>query len=230
MGIPQQRERVTVDGLGAIGNGKSIGSTGKAKMNYAANAAIRNTGAYPEYNENASFAIKYEGYSEKVNKGLSESCKEVAQLGAKDKKEHLCLVNVETGEVEYRETGVETGVGGPEFWKYINENSNSKFSFVHNHLSDGYFSEQDMTTLLNTDNIDSFVAARLDGVIYFAQKNQQKIPTTNFDILYQDELKLLTEQVRSGKISVGERTRKREITIVDNLLIDYTRGLIEYDT
>lgn len=34
----------------------------------------------------------------------------------------------------------------------------------------------------------------------------------------------------SGKISIGERNKQREIIIVDNLLKDYTRGLIEYDT
>ena len=200
------------------------------KTNYAANAAIRNTGAYLEYNNNASFKVGYEGYSEKVNNSLSDSCKEVAQLGAKDNKEHLCLVNVETGAIEYRETGIEGSVGGKEFWKYISDNSDKKFSFVHNHLTDGYFSEQDMKTLLFTSNIDSFIATRLDGVIYLTQKNNKTLSISNFDTLYENDLKVLTEQVRSGKISVGDRNRKREITIVDNLLADYTKGLIEYDT
>lgn len=199
------------------------------KTNYAANAAIRNTGAYLEYNNNASFKVGYEGYSEKVNNSLSDSCKEVAQLGAKDNKEHLCLVNVETGAIEYRETGIEGSVGGKEFWNHIISHPNERYSFVHNHLTDGYFSAQDMTTLLSVDNIDSFIATRLDGVIYLAQKNS-KPSTFDFDELYKGKLEHLTKQVRSGKISIGERNKQREIIIVDNLLEDYTRGLIEYDT
>ena len=70
----------------------------------------------------------------------------------------------------------------------------------------------------------------VDGVIYLTQKNNKTLSISNFDTLYENDLKVLTEQVRSGKISVGDRNRKREITIVDNLLADYTKGLIEYDT
>lgn len=55
-------------------------------------------------------------------------------------------------------------------------------------------------------------------------------PTSYFDDLYKNELKDLKENVRSGKISVGYRNRKREVIIVDNLLNDYTGGLIEYET
>ncbi len=198
---------------------------------YAANAAVRNTGARPIYNPKASFKVKFEDYPDKTNESISKACKQVAYMGAQDHKEHMYLVDINNNEICYFEDGDESGVGGADFWKFISENKSRNLSFIHNHISDGYFSESDMRTLLSTENIKSFIAVRLDGIIYGTQKKENvKLDNFYFDNLYPKEMKVLTEQVRSGKISVGERVKKRETIIVDNLLKDYTKGLIEFDT
>ena len=46
-----------------------------------------------------------------------------------------------------------------------------------------------------------------------------------------DEINALNKQLRDGIITIAERSVRREIMIVDNLLRDYTKGgkLIEYD-
>lgn len=199
----------------------------KTKM--AAADAKRNTGRVVKYDPAADFSIRLSGYSEEVQGGLSKASGIVAKEGGADGLEHLQLVDLESGLLLYHENGHETEVGGPEFWKYVREHPNQKIAFVHNHTTDGYFSESDMQTLLRTDNIKMFVAVRLDGVKYIAEKTGKPPAGFLFDHLYQKELDSLTQQYRNGIITAGERTSKRELLLVDNLLRDYTKGLIELD-
>ena len=219
MGLPQQRERVTVDGLN-----KQL-----SQYPMAANEAIRNTGKLLEYNPNADFSIKLDGYSENVLKGLSQASVEVAELGGKDGKEHLALVNLKTGVIEYKELGTNVSVGGEKYINFIRNHINEKYAFVHNHNTDGYFSETDMNSLLKTSNIISFIAVRIDGIKYIAERKIQLPSNATFDEIYKEELNELNKLSRSGIISPGERTHRREEIIVDNLLKDYTKGLIELD-
>ena len=100
---------------------------------------------------------------------------------------------------------------------------------MHNHNTDGYFSETDMRTLLTTDNIEMFVAVRIDGVIYVAEKTQAAPNYALFDRLFPDEISELNLQYKNGIITAGERTRKREEIIVDGLLKKFTKGLIEIE-
>ena len=69
----------------------------KQKLKAAANSAIRNTGKRLSFNSNASFEIVLDGYDDKVLLGLSKASKRVAELGGKDGKGHLSLINLETG-------------------------------------------------------------------------------------------------------------------------------------
>ncbi len=198
--------------------------------NAVENSAVRNTRTRLEYNPKSDFKISIENYDNKINDGLSKACHEVAELGGKDGLEHLCLVDLDTGDTIYRETGKENEVGGSDFWSFIRNNSYKNISFVHNHNTDGFFSEADMRTLLSTDCIKDFSAVRIDGVIYYTQKKQdKKLMDFYLDRVYENELKELTALVRSGKISIAERVIKREEIIVENLLKDYTKGLIEFD-
>lgn len=200
------------------------------KIKLAAADAQRNTGRIVKYNPEADFSIKLSGYRKKVQSGLSKASKIVAREGGADGLEHLQLVDLESGQLIYHENGQHTAVGGPDFWKYIKENPGKKIAFVHNHITDGYFSEDDMRTFLHTDSIKMFVAVRLDGVKYIAEKTGSP-PTASylFDSLYQEEIDALTQKLRDGIITSGERTRKREQLLVDNLLRDYTKGLVELD-
>ncbi len=189
--------------------------------------APRNTGKRVKYNPDADFSITLDGYDNTTLSGLSDASFEVAQLGAKDGLEHLCLVDLENGSILFRETGEESQVGGPLFWSILEQNPNKRFAFVHNHPTDGCFSETDMRTLLSNNPVEMFIAVRHDGIRYIAEKSSTPSETVFFDSLYQSEIDVLNRQVKDGIITAGERTKLREELIVDNLIRDYTRGLVE---
>lgn len=142
----------------------------------AASNAIRNTREEVYYNENNNYRIEVSRYSKKINNLFSKAAKNVAENGSKNKYEYMQLVNLSTGELMPLHTDMEySSVGGREFWDFIEENKDQKFTFIHNHNTNGYFSETDMQTLLTTDNIQVMIAVRNDGVIYFAEKGNKKV-------------------------------------------------------
>ena len=195
----------------------------------SAAGAPRNTGKLVAYNPKADFSISLDGHDQRVISGLTRASAKVAAEGGKDGKEHLSLVDLKSGALVYHEDGSQGEVGGPDFWAYVREHPYQNLGFVHNHNTDGFFSETDMRTLLYTHNIKMFVAVRLDGVKYIAEKIVTPPRVPLFDMLYQSEIDSLTQQLKDGIITAGERTRLREIIIVENLLRDYTKGLIELD-
>ena len=204
---------------------KTYGITGTKP---AAEAARRNTGEKVEFDPSHDFSISLPEYSEQVQHGLSTASRIVAENGARDGTEHLIMVDLQTGLHDYKEGGSSASVGGGEFWNFIHSHPDQRFAFVHNHNTDGSFSETDMRTLLTTPNIEAFIAVRLDGIRYIAVKSS--IPTDSmFDNLYSDELQVLNKLSREGIITAGERTKRREEIIVNNLLRDFTKGLIELD-
>jgi len=216
-GIKAQPEKMRV-------YGKTVG-----KLDLAAKSATRNTNTYLSYNSNADFTVELNGLSAEVNEGISKASRKVAEMGGKTGKEHLSLINLDSGIEEFFESGDAESVGSKYFWEFILANRDKRYAFIHNHNTDGYFSETDMCTLLNNINIKIFGAIRIDGVKYFAEKTVDLNGMVYFDRLFADELKDLNYQVRNGIISLGERTHKREEIIVDGLLKRYTKGLVEID-
>lgn len=196
-----------------------------------ANEAVRNTNTPVKYNEKYDYAISINGANETVNKSISECARKVAKFGTQDGKEHMFLVNVTTGKPVYYEKGMPGEVGGTEFWEFVDAHKEESFAFIHNHNTDGYFSETDMRTLLRTEQIYVMIAVRNDAVIYLAEKGKEVPKSGYFDDLFEKELKQLNEDVRSGKVSVSDRNIKREEIIVDGLLKRYTKAgrLIEKD-
>ena len=221
--------RTQVSGFGKSTSQKAVWANKKQKMNAAANSAIRNTGKVLSFNPNASFKIVIDGYDDKVLSGLSKASRKVAELGGKDGLEHLSLINLVTGEEEYFDVGSEQFVGGVELFKFLSENPDKKYAFIHNHNEDGYFSERDLTTLLTTDNISVFAAIRIDGVCYVTEKTETLKNISFWDKLFPDEINSLNKKYRDGIITAGERTRMREEIIVDGLLKKFTKGLIELE-
>ena len=197
-GLLKRSDRVQKYGFGRSTAQKAVQANKKQKLKAAANSAIRNTGKRLSFNSNAS--------------------KRVAELGGKDGKEHLSLINLETGKEEYFEAGSEQFVGGSDLFKFLSENPNKKYAFIHNHNEDGYFSERDLTTLLTTDNITMFAAIRIDGVCYVTEKTETLKNVSFWDKLFPDEINSLNKKYRDGIITAGERTRMREEIIVDGLL------------
>ena len=198
------------------------------RITIGAKSAVRNTGKALKYNQNASFRVEIPEYSAEINAGISRACKEVAELGGMDGNEHLCLVDLKTGNTVFREDGNEVNVGGKSFWEFISQNKDKQFSFVHNHNTDGYFSETDMSTLLLTPNIKGFTAVRIDGVIYHTIK-ETDIVGKRLDEIFSDEIEKINALSREGKITAGERTRLREEIIVDGAIREFTKGLIEFE-
>ena len=76
------------------------------------------------------------------------------------------------------------------------------------------------------------VGVRNDGVVYAAERKGRALDVGYFDDMYAEDLRVLQDQLKSGTITYGQRAKRREIIIVDNLLRDYTKGgrLVEYDT
>jgi len=84
-----------------------------------------------------------------------------------------------------------------------------------------------MRTLLAENPVNMFIAVRHDGVRFIAEKTATPAETFFFDALYPEEIPVLNKQHRDGIINVAERTKLREEVLVDDLLRDYTKGLIE---
>lgn len=196
----------------------------------AASIAKRNTGTQVYYSEKFDYSINLKGYSKDTLKGFSECARDVAKRGSEDRHEHMYLVDIKNGKPVYYEKGEENEVGGDGFWKFIDEHKNESFAFIHNHNTDGSFSETDMRTLLTNKNINTMIAVRNDAVMYVAESDDV-LEEYFYDDMYQNDLKTLNEDVRNGKISYAERSIKREEIIVDCLLRDYTKAgeMIEID-
>lgn len=206
-----------------------IGEARKVANRLGAKDAKRNTGTPVYYSDEYDYSINIEGYSEEVLHQFSKYAKEVAKRGSQDGCEHMYLVNSQTGEKVYYEKGTAGEVGGQNFWEFIESHKEGVYAFIHNHNTDGSFSETDMRTLLQNSNINPMIAVRNDAVIYVAERGAGSPETSFYDDLYQEELNKLNADVRSGKISMADRSLKREEIIVNGLLRDYTKigGLIE---
>ena len=194
------------------------------KYNNAASASVRNTNTPVKFNENYDYSIRINGMSEKVNMSISECARKVAELGSNDGNEHMYLVNTKNGAADYYEKGIVGEVGGTEFWEFVDKHKYERFAFVHNHNTDGYFSETDMRTLLRTEQIDVMIAVRNDAVIYLAEKGYDVPKSGFFDDMFEKELRKLNDDVRRGKVPAYDRNIKREEIIVDGLLKKYTKA------
>ena len=194
--------------------------------------AARNTYTPVYYDPNATYAINLPGYNSAVNDGFSVAMRDLAIKGTETGNEHLYLVSLRTGNRSFYETNNSPDSVGYRYREYLREHPGDKFAFVHNHNTDGSLSETDMRTLLNTEQIPVIIAVRNDGVIYVAERKGRILGKGFFDDLYADDLGELQKQLKDGIITPAQRTKRRELIIVNNLLRDYTKGgcLIEYDT
>ena len=194
------------------------------KLIAAANESIRNTNTPVKYNSKYDYTVNVNGWDERVSQTVSDCARRVAESGSKDGNEHMYLIDAKTGEQKYYEKGMPGEVGGTEFWKFLEENAGDSFVFVHNHNTDGYFSETDMRTLLREKQINAMIAVRNDAIIYIAEKGETIPKSGYFDDLFRDELDALTEKIRNGSISEADRNIKREEIIVDGLLNKFTKA------
>lgn len=212
MGLRQQRERLRIP-----------------KTVAGAHEAIRNTNTPVGFDSRYDYSVELNGYPKEVSEGVSKAVQDVAEKGGADSCEHMRLVNLRTGADEYYETNGEPNEVGYKFWKYLDQHQDGQYAFVHNHNTDSSFSEMDMRTLLTTKEIPVMIAVRNDAVKYIAERRGAAQQFGLFDDLYSNEIAALNKQVSEGKMSVAERGLQRELMIVENLLRDYTKGLVEID-
>lgn len=199
-----------------------------SKKQAAAEAVYNTEPVY--YDAENDYSLHIDTYSEKVNRGLSKASKSVAELGGKDGYEHMYLVNLDTGDLDFYETNEMPNEVGYKFWKYIEKHKNEKFAFVHNHNTNTSFSLTDLTTMLRNEQIPTMIAVTNDSIKYVAERKKM-LETTDWDSLYKEEMDRLNKKVRDGTIMVAQRGRMRETIIVDNLIRDYTKKgeLLIYD-
>lgn len=180
------------------------------------------------YSPDAEYKVNIEGLSDNVNNGLSDACRQVAELGYADGKEHLAMVDLKTGNIAYTETGLSSQVGGSDFWRFVETNKNGSFAFVHNHNTPTQFSEADLMTLSGDNCIDMFIISRYDGKMFVLESNGRVREKSFFDDIYEDEMKKLSRKIRNGEIESADRSGLRETILVNNAIKDYTRGVKKF--
>ena len=174
------------------------------------------------YNSAYDYSIELDGYADAVNKGISKASKKVAELGSKTGVEHLYLVNLESGGLDYYEKGSEGVIGFDEYKEFLSDHKNGKYAFVHNHNYASTFSETDVTTMVTVEQIPVMIAVQNDSVKYIAERAGEA-QSFIFDELYSEDLMELNKLSRNGKITPIERGKRREKIIVDNVLRDFTK-------
>lgn len=194
------------------------------KYKAAASDAVRNTRTNVHFNPEYDYSISIEEYPAMVNKGLSDAARDVAEKGEKDRCEHMHLVDLETGNLEYYETNGEPSEVGYNFWDYLKEHPERKYAFVHNHNTDSMFSQTDIQTLLTTEQVPVMIAVRNDAIKYIAERKGDSISNLDLYSEYNDDIETLNMEHRNGIITAGERAIKLEQTIVYNALRDFTLG------
>lgn len=181
------------------------------------------------YNPESDYDIKIPEYADEVNRGLSDAIIDLAKRGTADGFEHMNLVNLSNGKLEFYETNQDEFSVGYEFWKMIKENPNTEYAFVHNHNRISSLSEADLITAATTKNIKIIIAVQNDGVIYYAKKTKDAPKDFWPDDYFEEELKELNLSLRNGKITAAERGRKREEIIIKSFLKEFFEGMVIID-
>ncbi len=220
MGLREHRDRINVDGLKDIGKNNA--------KDFGANAIHNNEPVY--YDSKNDYSINITTYDSNVNRGLSEAIEKVAQLGSNDRCEHMYLVNLKTGKLDYYETNGLPDKVGYKFWDYMEKYPSEEYAFVHNHNTNTSFSEADMRTVLREKQIPVMIATTNDAIKYVAER-KKFVEEQDFDMLYKSDIDKLNKKISDGIMMVAQRGFAREEIIVDNLIRDYTKKgkLVVYD-
>lgn len=181
------------------------------------------------YNPESDYSISIPGYNQDVNDGLTRAAIELAKKGTEDGCEHMYLVNLKDGSLEFYETNHDEGGVGYAFKKIVRENADREYAFVHNHTIKSSLSETDLITPLTFANIPVMIAVQNDGVIYYAKKIKDAPKGFWADEYFADALKTLNEDSRNGIITPAERSRKREGIVIRGLLEEFYEGMVVID-
>ncbi len=194
--------------------------------------AKRNTYSSVYFDEKASYRIRLNDFSREVNEGLSQAIRDVAIKGTDTGYEHMYLVNLKTGGLEFYETNKKPDMVGFAFRKHLKDHPGGYYAFVHNHNTDGFLSSVDLTTMASTEQISVMIAARNDGVIYAAQRKDGVLLGQGFESKYPEEVEALRKDIRSGIITPAQYAKRLEFLKIDTIQRDYVKGgrAVEFDT
>lgn len=187
--------------------------------------AYKNEDVY--FDPSNDYKIKMPEYQDKVNEGITKAILEVVQKGDKDRCEHMGLVNLKTGKIEYRETNGETGSVGIDFWKFVEKHTDVDFAFVHNHNIISSLSQTDLMTPILCQNVPVMIAAQNNGVKYIAKRTKDAVQDFFPDFYYESELEELNKLSRSGKITPAERMQKREKILTELMIDEFYGGKVQ---
>ena len=168
-------------------------------------------------------------YSESINQGLSEAAMDVAKKGSVDGFEHMYLVNLKDGKLDFYETNHDEMSVGYNFWKVVIKNPDIDYAFVHNHNWVSSLSEADLVTAATTKNIKAVIAVQNDGVIYYAKKTKNTPGDFYPDDYFSEALNPLRQALKDGTISVAERSKRREEIIIKCMLEEFFDGMVIID-
>lgn len=182
------------------------------------------------YDKCNDYEISLPSYPDDVNKGLTQAAVDLAKKGSEDRCEHMHLVNLETGDIEYYETNGEASSVGIDFWKKVEANEDKTYAFVHNHNITSSLSLNDLLTPVLYQNVPIQIAVQNDGMIYIAERTKDSVKGFYPDLYYEKELEELNKLSRSGKITPDERMKKREQLIVKVMQDEfYEKGVVIAD-
>ena len=216
------------------GNRSIIEAGSEKSMDYIKNAAyyfeIKRPGYHVvKYNPKADYSINLSNLSDFVNKGLSDACRNVAEEGSMIQREVLILADLNNGTHVYREVGNYGTVGGRDFWKFLAAHAEGKFAFVHNHPNDGFLSAADMQTFAGNKQIQLMISTSNDGLKRIAYGNIKQSSVV-FYHLYKNDIEILRNKIRSGKLDDVEYVFELEKLIVSNAIKDFANlGFWEVD-
>lgn len=229
-GLQTQSERVKVTGFkraqSAKANGRATAYNNmknleKGSANVAKSNVIRNE-VY--FDSSKSYRIEVNGYSRKVNDGLSKAAMEVARLGSDTMWEHCKLVNLNTGEIEFTTTDHEFAqVGG--FYKHCIDNTECEYALVHNHNTNSKLSLPDMQILAGKDNIKMIAAVTNNGIISLVESNG--VTTSEYLYTYYENQinKFIAENATKYGIDVSMKAEEYAVELAAK---EFGKGIMIY--
>ena len=207
MGLPQQRERVTVDGLGNIMQGKYTGGSGKESPVQVPPVGAKVKGKVTDEERSELMSrdkveLKTtESKAVKTNEGIINSWE---AENFKNSTEKGLLITPDGKEIDFG--GVEHHVTGKEDDIKLMNGA----TFTHNHPTDNTFSTDDIVTGLVKGNLKEMRAVTSTGDVHIlvnngATEEQRK----KFSAAYQQR-RMKAANAADAKIRRGEKINKNE--------------------
>ena len=126
-------------------------------------------------------------------------------------------------------TNQEPGGVGYNLGEVVHNNPDTEYAFVHNHNVVSSLSETDLITSLTTANIPVMIAVQNDGVKYYVKRIKEAPVAFWPDRYFSEKMKELNDDVKSGIISLAERSVRREEIIIKSMLEEFFDGMVVID-